>query len=291
MNVTDLQPISNDNIDPVVRELFECTPFDRVDIGALAIDQFSETGLVDEVLHHALNGKVTRQMVTANAQFYVLAQKSRRFRECLRQADYICADGMPLVWACNKLYGGGARRIAGVKLIEKVCLYGNAYRLRVFLLGGKPVAAETTAKVLKERYPGIEISGVDCPVWGFEKREESLRPVLEHIAAARPHVLFVGLGAPKQELFIHEYVRPLRVPLAIGIGGSFEILSGQLKRAPLWMQSAGLEWAFRFLQEPARLWKRYLIGNLEFLWHITRARISSLQGRREEIELDPLHEL
>lgn len=258
-------------------------PFERLDIGSLAVDQYSETALVDEVLHHCLFGDTTRQLVTANAQFYVLAQRSRRFRECLRDADYICADGMPIVWACNSLYGGRVRRIAGVSLIEKLCQRGAAHRLRVFLLGGKPEAANTTAKLLKRRHPGIQIAGVSCPPYGFERRDESLQQVLDQIAAAKPHLLFVGLGAPKQEFFIHHHIRPLRVPLAIGIGGSFEILSGKLKRAPGWMQSSGLEWAYRFSQEPARLWQRYLIGNSEFLWHIVRARLARVSSRDDDI--------
>lgn len=258
-------------------------PFERLDIGALAVDQFSETALVDEVLHHCLFGNSTRLLATANAQFYVLAQKSRRFRECLRSADYICADGMPIVWACNSLYGGSVRRIAGVSLVEKLCQRGAAHRLRVFLLGGKPETADITSKLLKRRHPGIQIAGVCCPPYGFERREESLQEVLDQIAAAKPHVLFVGLGAPKQEIFIHHYIRALNVPLAIGIGGSFEILSGKLKRAPAWMQSSGLEWAYRLCQEPGRLWQRYLIGNFEFLWHVAKARLTKVPSREDEI--------
>lgn len=261
----------------------EWTSLDRLDIGSLAVDQYSETALVDEILHHCLFGDTTRQLVTANAQFYVLAQKSRRFRECLHDADYICADGMPIVWACNSLYGGRTRRIAGVSLIEKLCHRGASHRLRVFLLGGMPEAASNTAKLLKKRHPGIQIAGVGCPPVGFEKRDASLQDVLDRVVAAQPHVLFVGLGAPKQEFFIHHHIRPLRVPLAIGIGGSFEILSGMLKRAPGWMQSSGLEWAYRLSQEPGRLWQRYLIGNSEFLWHIAKARLTRVRGREDEI--------
>jgi N-acetylglucosaminyldiphosphoundecaprenol N-acetyl-beta-D-mannosaminyltransferase len=258
------------------------TPFQRLNIGSIAIDQYSQTALVDEVLHHALFGRVTRQVVTANAQFYVLAQKSRRFRECLRGAHYICADGMPIVWACSTLYDGRVPRIAGVNLIEKLCQRGAAHRLRVFLLGGRPGAASLAADILKKRYPGIVIAGVDCPPWGFERREESLQKVLDKIASAKPQVLFAGLGAPKQELFIRNHVRRLGVPLAIGIGGSFEILSGKLKRAPMWMQSSGLEWAYRLAQEPDRLWKRYLIGNAEFLWYVMRSRLTGASTKINE---------
>jgi len=260
----------------------EWVPMQRVDIGSIAVGEYSQTALVDEVLHHALSGDTTRQVVTANAQFYVLAQKSRRFRECLRGADYICADGMPIVWACNSLFGGRVRRIAGVSLIERLCQRGAAHRLSVFLLGGRPGAATATAETLKRRHPGLRIAGVNCPPLGFERRDSSLQQVLDHIAATNPHVLFVGLGAPKQEFLIDHHIRSLRVPLAIGIGGSFEILSGKLKRAPLWMQSSGLEWAYRLSQEPGRLWQRYLIGNSEFVWSIAKAKLTSSSGMEDD---------
>lgn len=267
---------------PGVTTIAPWKPSWRLNIGSLEIDQYSQAALIDEILHHALYGTETRQVVTANAQFYVMAQKSRRFRECLREAHYICADGMPIVWACKHLYDNRVPRIAGVSLIEKLCQYGARHRLRVFLLGGKPGAADLTAQMLKRRYSGIQIAGVHCPPFGFERSEETLRPVLNHIAGAKPHLLFVGLGAPKQEFLIRDHIRRIRVPLAIGIGGSFEILSGQLQRAPMWMRSSGLEWAYRLFQEPGRLWKRYLIGNIEFIWHVLKWRVSSmLPGRRE----------
>ncbi len=258
----------------------EWAPMQRVDIGSIAVDQYTQTALVDELLHHALFGDTTCQVVTANAQFYVLAQNSRRFRECLRGADYICADGMPIVWACNSLFGGRVRRIAGVSLVEKLCQRGAVHRLRVFLLGGRPGTANATAEILKRRHPGLQIAGVNCPPIGFERREDSLQEVLDHIESAKPHVLFVGLGAPKQEFMIDRHIRSLRVPLAIGVGGSFEILSGTLRRAPVWMQSSGLEWAFRLSQEPGRLWQRYLIGNSEFLWNIAKAKLANVSRKQ-----------
>jgi N-acetylglucosaminyldiphosphoundecaprenol N-acetyl-beta-D-mannosaminyltransferase len=255
----------------------------RLNIGSIDIDQYSQTALIDEILYHALRGGTTRQVVTANAQFYVLAQKSRRFRRCLSGAEYICADGMPIVWACNSLYGGHVPRIAGVKLIEKLCQYGATHNLRVFLLGGRQGAGDDTAAVLKLRYPGIQIVGVACPPYGFERRDDLLQSVLNQIVMAKPHILFVGLGAPKQEFFINNHVRPTRVPLAIGIGGSFELLSGRLLRAPEWMQTSGLEWAYRLSQEPARLWKRYLIGNAEFFWYIARVKLARFTRHEDDL--------
>jgi N-acetylglucosaminyldiphosphoundecaprenol N-acetyl-beta-D-mannosaminyltransferase len=121
------------------------------------------------------------------------------------------------------------------------------------------------------------VAGVSCPEPGFETCIDSLQQVLDQISQANAHVLFVGLGAPKQELFIRDYIQPLQVPIAMGVGGSFEILSGILGRAPLWMQKSGLEWLFRLCHEPGRLWKRYLLGNVEFLLQIARWRLSAIR--------------
>jgi N-acetylglucosaminyldiphosphoundecaprenol N-acetyl-beta-D-mannosaminyltransferase len=249
----------------------------RIHIGRLGIDTYTEQTLADHVLDHAFNGTRTRQIVTANAQFYVLADKNPRFRECLESAEYICADGMPIVWACKQFTGINVPRITGVDFIGLLCSRGARDNLRIYLLGGKPGTALETGTRLKEQYPGLEIAGVDCPDWGFEQSSQTLAPVLERIAAAKPHILLVGLGAPKQEFFIHQHIRPMNLPVAIGIGGSFEILSGSVKRAPTWLQSRGLEWAYRLTQEPRRLFKRYLLGNTEFLWDIAKWRLRELR--------------
>jgi N-acetylglucosaminyldiphosphoundecaprenol N-acetyl-beta-D-mannosaminyltransferase len=245
----------------------------RISIGTIGIDTYSKSALLNGVLDHALHGLSTHLIATVNAQFYVLADKSLRFRQCIERAEYICADGMPIVWACKAFAGRHVPRIAGVDLIEDICRQGAPFGLRVFLLGGKPGMALRAAATLRRRYPGIQIVGVSCPELGFETSESALNAVLTDVSQAKPHVLFVGLGAPKQEFFCDQYIRPLNVPVAVGIGGSFEILSGSLARAPQWMQLGGLEWAFRLSQEPGRLWKRYLIGNAQFLWSITKWRL------------------
>lgn len=244
----------------------------RIHLGHLAVDTYTKPDFLREVLDHALHGQRTRHIVTANAQFYILAEKDLLFSCCVASAEYICADGMSLVWACNRLMHTSITRINGTDLIEEICRDGAAQGLRVFLLGGKAGAAEATRLILETRYPGIIIAGTNCPEFGFELSSETLNAVLEHIARAQPHVIFVSLGAPKQEFLIHQHLRPLRVPLAVGIGGSFELISGQIGRAPEWMQHSGLEWAFRFAQEPQRLWRRYLVGNVQFLWGLGRWR-------------------
>jgi N-acetylglucosaminyldiphosphoundecaprenol N-acetyl-beta-D-mannosaminyltransferase len=263
---------------PVVATEAKASPVTRIHLGSVGIDTYNEQALADYVLDHAFSGRQTKQIVTVNAQFYVLAEKNKRFRDCVNAAEYICADGMPIVWACERFTGTRVPRITGVDFIGLMCQRGARDGLRVYLLGGRPGTAQATGETLKARYPGVDIVGVDCPEWGFESSAATLTPVLERIAKAKPQVLLVGLGAPKQEFFIDEHVRHLKVPIAVGIGGSFEILSGSLKRAPAWLQTGGFEWAYRLTQEPRRLWKRYLVGNAEFLWDIAKWRLRVLRG-------------
>ena len=140
----------------------------------------------------------------------------------------------------------------------------------MFLLGGRPGSGGRLAELLKGRYPGLEVVGVSCPPVGFEKREQSILAILDEVAATRPHVVFVALGAPKQEMFIDQYLRNLRIPVAIGVGGSFEIITGVTRRAPKFVQLVGMEWMYRLCQEPHRLWRRYLLGNPQFLWIMSK---------------------
>lgn len=249
----------------------------KLSLGNLEIDTRSEPALIEEVLEHAMTGTTTRQIATINAQFYVLADQSQPFRDCLANAEYRCADGMPIVWACRTFANTRVARITGVDLIGDLCREGAARGMRIFLLGGRPGTALKTALQLQEQYPGIQIAGVACPDWGFEKDGLQLRKLLDRIAASKPNILFVALGAPKQEFFIAKYIRPLGIPIAVGIGGSFEILSGEVHRAPQWMRSSGLEWAYRFMQDPGRLWRRYMLGNIEFLWCVIKWRYRLLK--------------
>lgn len=234
-------------------------------MGPLLIDSCAPDKFVEKVIDAALASRQTHMVVTANAQFYVLAHRNQRFGELLRRAEFVCADGTSIVGACRLLTGQSVPRIAGVDLISMLCEAGAPRELKIFLVGGKPGAAAETAALLLERHPGIEIVGVECPPLGFEQNPEAVRALCRTIHDAEPHVLLVALGAPKQEFFIEEQIRPLGIPIAVGVGGSFDIISGRFPRAPQWMQRFGLEWCFRFIHEPGRLWKRYLVGNSLFL--------------------------
>ena len=144
-------------------------------------------------------------------------------------------------------------------------------------MGGRPGSVDKTAVILQTRHPDLQIVDTDCPPYGFEKDSDELARIKAKITRVVPHLLFVGLGTPKQERWIYENYRDLNVPMAIGIGASFEFVSGIVARAPNWMQKVGLEWFFRLLIEPRRLWKRYFIGNPLFLWHVLKQKLGLLR--------------
>jgi N-acetylglucosaminyldiphosphoundecaprenol N-acetyl-beta-D-mannosaminyltransferase len=234
------------------------------------VDTLPRERLIELILHDAFHASSTRVVATINAQFYVLAESDFVFRDCLRRSEFVCADGVSIGMAAKILARRRVERFAGVDLVEEICRRGAVDRLRIFLFGGRPGSAAVLADMLLQRYPGIEIAGISCPPVGFEKSAHSLVAALNDIAAACPHVVFVALGAPKQELFIDQYLRNLNVPMAAGVGGSFEILTGVTHRAPKAIQQAGLEWLYRLCQEPRRLWRRYLFGNPKFLFIMSR---------------------
>jgi len=238
----------------------------RAQIGPVEVDTLPRESLIENILDRALYGSFTHHVATVNAQFYVLAESDRVFRDCLKRAEFVCADGVSIGFATNILTGHRIERLAGVDLLDEICRRGAPYGLRVFLLGGRPGSAVCLSEMLKRRYPGLEVAGTACPAFGFGKSADSLSEVLEAVHTVRPHVVFVALGAPKQELFIDQYIRNLRIPVAVGVGGSFEIITGVTRRAPRVVQRAGVEWFYRLCQEPRRLWRRYILGNPRFLW-------------------------
>jgi N-acetylglucosaminyldiphosphoundecaprenol N-acetyl-beta-D-mannosaminyltransferase len=179
----------------------------RVVLGLIEVDTYPPKELTDHLVYRSLTSTSTRHVVTANAQFYVMAERLRRFRRCLERAEYVCADGFSIQLACRWLAKTAIARCPGVDLVHDLCQEGANYGLRVYLLGGLPGAAEDSARILSENYPGLNIVGTDCPPMHFEKDPEKLGSVLSRLAHARPQVVFVGLGAPKQEYFIDQHIR------------------------------------------------------------------------------------
>jgi N-acetylglucosaminyldiphosphoundecaprenol N-acetyl-beta-D-mannosaminyltransferase len=190
-----------------------------------------------------------------------------------KKAALVLPDGMPLLWAGRFLGTPLKAKISGSDLFPKLCGSAAQEGYRVFFLGGREDAALKAADELKRISPNLKVAGVYSPPFGFEKNEVEVENIIRMINKACPDILFVGLGSPKQEKFIFRFKDRLKVPVSIGIGVSFEFIAGMVKRAPVWMQYAGLEWFWRLLMEPKRLWKRYLIDNPVFFLLILKQKL------------------
>jgi N-acetylglucosaminyldiphosphoundecaprenol N-acetyl-beta-D-mannosaminyltransferase len=232
----------------------------RVELGGVLIDQQDFEGAVERLRAFSRSGS-PHQVVTVNLDFLAIARRDATFAETVNQADLAVADGMPLVWASRLGNEPLAERLAGVELVDACCSLAARSDQGVFLLGGGPGVAEAAARRLEARHPRLRVAGVYSPPFGPFTPEEDER-IVRLIRAASPGFLFVALGAPRQDLWIHSHLEELGVPVSMGVGCVFDLLAGAVNRAPRWMQRCGLEWAFRLLQEPRRLWRRYIIDDL-----------------------------
>lgn len=191
------------------------------------------------------------------------AQHDPSFKEVLNAADLIVPDGMPLVWLARTRGFPLKRRVYGPELMITFCEQCSGKRYRHFLYGGDVGVAEKLAGVLCERFPGLVIAGVYSPPFRPLTEAEDMQ-ITKYLNESRIDVLWVGLGTPLQEKWMHEHRDRLQVPVLVGVGAAFDLHTGRKKQAPEWMRENGFEWLFRLLQEPTRLWRRYLIYGSEF---------------------------
>jgi N-acetylglucosaminyldiphosphoundecaprenol N-acetyl-beta-D-mannosaminyltransferase len=198
----------------------------------------------------------THQIATVNADFVVNSLHDPELQRILQESDMSTADGMPLVWGSRLLGGRLPGRVTGADMVPALAHRAAQKGYSIFFLGAREGIAAKAAEILQERNPGLKVAGVLSPP--PRPILEMDRSVVEEIKAARPDILLVAFGNPKQEKWIRMYAHELRVPICIGVGGTFDMIVGITKRAPSWIQKIGMEWAYRLSQEPRRLAKRYL---------------------------------
>ncbi len=186
---------------------------------------------------------------TPNPEMVMNAQQNNQLKEALLEGDLVVPDGIGILFASKVHHLGLTDRVGGVDLAERMFKFLNAKRGSVYLFGGKPDVAEIAAFKLAEEYPNLNVVGTHD---GYVDAETEIE-VIEDINTLKPDVVFVGLGSPKQELWIHRYKRLLNCKVLIGIGGGIDVWAGHVKRAPKWMQKIGLEWFYRLLREPRRI--------------------------------------
>jgi N-acetylglucosaminyldiphosphoundecaprenol N-acetyl-beta-D-mannosaminyltransferase len=225
-----------------------------------------------------------RYVVTPNVNHAVLLQHHRGFARAYADADLVLADGAPLV-ALSRLLGRALpERVAGSDLVPKLFERGRTEQpIKVFLLGAKAEVSERAAWMTERRWPGVKVVGRNSPPFGFEKNKAENHRILAEIAAANTDALIVGLGAPKQELWVHRHRDSIRAKVALCVGATIDFIAGEQRRAPVWMRRAGLEWIHRVAMEPRRLSGRYVRDGLALPGMVFREMRHSMSRRT------PLH--
>lgn len=237
----------------------------RIEMMGCYIDNLSMEETLQTIESFILTGR-PHQHVVVNVDKLVKASRDPELRQIINECALINADGMPVVWASRLLGKGLKERVAGVDLFEALMSRADQKGWRVFLLGAREEVVSGVCHLYQKKYRDLQIAGYRNGYWKPE--EESA--VVEQIKAANADLLFVAISSPKKEQFLGKYQEEMKIPFAMGVGGTFDVAVGKVKRAPLWMQRGGLEWFYRFLQEPRRMFKRYFIDDMAFFGLLTK---------------------
>lgn len=199
--------------------------------------------------------------VCINAAKVVRMHDDPEMAEIVRDAAMVHVDGTPVAWASRLLGAPVPERVAGIDFMEALLARAAERGWRVFFLGATDEVVRATVAVERERHPGLVVAGYRNGYWTPDEEDA----VVAEVAATAPDLLLLALPTPRKEQFAHRHLDGLNARFVLGVGGSFDVAAGITKRAPRWMQAVGCEWLFRLLQEPGRMWKRYLVGNSRFL--------------------------
>lgn len=251
------------------------SPSQSFGIRSLKLSNAELDNIATQIVDHAHIGVGARVVITLSSHVFLKAVNDAAFRDVIQRAEYVIPDGISICLAVKILENHSVPRIPGVDLLASICEHADPLRLKIMLIGGRPGAAEKTISVFEKNFPNL-IFQAFCPPIGFEQSPVTLSRALDAIRSFAPHIAFVALGVPKQEFFMEQRLRPMHIPIMVNVGGSFEMISGMTPRAPLWVRKVWMEWIFRLLQEPRRLFMRYLTTNTVFCWLVFREWLSGL---------------
>jgi len=224
------------------------------------IDNLSLDETLDRVEEFIRTGE-PHQHMAVNVDKLMKVRADPRLREIVERCDLISVDGQPLVWASRLLGKPVKARVTGIDLMEALVARAARKGWRPYFLGAR---SEIVARLIDQyhrRYPQLEIAGARDGYW--DVAEEAV--VVETIRSTKPDILFVAMSSPKKEFFIQQHLLRLDIPFVMGVGGSFDVIAGFTRRAPRLFRTMGLEWFWRFVQEPRRMWKRYFVDDLKFV--------------------------
>lgn len=220
--------------------------------------------VLSRVLHHVVQAVRSGRRITVlyvNVHCMNIAVRDASYSAVLDRADIVYCDGTGVRLGALLARQPLPARMTGADWIDDLCRLAVSEHLTLFLLGGGEGSAAAASEILRQRYPGLVIAGA-APGYSLGS------PVLEAVNAARPDILLVGMGTPRQEKWIDAHRRQLDVPVVWAVGALFDFVNGHIRRGPRWMTDHGLEWVCRLITEPRKLWRRYLIGNPQFLWRV-----------------------
>lgn len=226
-----------------------------IEISALTMDELIN------ICREYISKRNSLLLGVINVAKLVNCRKNVELQKSLMEADIVLADGLPIIWLSRMLGDPLPERVTGINIMYELLKEANKKHHRVYFLGAKSDVLQKMIKTIQKDYPGIAIAGYRDGY--FDKDEE--QDVAKNIKDSHADILFVGISSPKKEFFLKNWLNFIDVPICHGVGGSFDILAGVTNRAPIWMQKCGLEWLYRLIQEPRRMWKRYLITNMIFI--------------------------
>jgi len=226
------------------------------------LQKVENTILLKKQIHHTV----------VNAGKVVMMQTDKELEKSVVEADIINADGQAIVWAANLLGKKLPERVSGIDLMEELVKRSFEKGYKCFFFGATEEVVTNLVDIYKKQYSENIIAGYRNGYFEENQEEE----IANQIADSGANMLFVAITSPKKEIFLNKYKKQLKtVNFIMGVGGSFDVIAGKVNRAPLWMQNAGLEWLYRVMQEPKRMWKRYLIGNSKFIYLVLKAYFNS----------------
>lgn len=238
------------------------------------VDPLSKAQAADAVVERAFVREPGAYVCLTNVHTTMESQRSPALRAAVDNAFLSVPDGMPLTWILRRRGHVQTEKVTGIEHIPLVASKGVALGLRHFFYGGAPGVAVRAGRRLADLVPGAKVVGAASPPFA-QTHEWSTEDLQQELRRTRPHILWVGLGAPKQELWMAARADDLSVPMMIGVGAAFDYLAGEKAHAPAFLRHVGLEWLFRLAVEPKRLWRRYLLGNSRFAYLLLRDVLSS----------------
>ncbi len=238
---------------------------EKINILDISFDNVSKTEALQQVESYIQHPDKQYAVYTPNSDTLVNAAKDAEFLRILQQGDLVVADGAPIVWASRYLGTPLKQKVSGSTLFYRLCNVSAQKGYKLFLLGSEEGIAQKAMVRMQKKYPGLQISGAFSPSYPFMENKQELEEVLELLRQSDADILFVGLGNPRQEIFIDHYKEHYQIPVSIGIGGTFNFAAGKVIMPPEWIKDMGLAWLFRLVQEPRRLWHRYLVEDMKII--------------------------